>query len=92
MRQKIVRTMTTTTISACKTDMVNGSPVVTNLDPVSALGNLNYEKAMKALRKIHGKTTALTIIKLETATAKYEISVDDFFKHATKIEEPETTK
>lgn len=86
MRKTIVRTMTTTTIHACKTVMVDNHPTVENLEPLSVLGNLNHEKAMKALKDVHGKHTALNIISLETNTAHYEISVDDFMKYATKVE------
>lgn len=56
-------------------------------------GSINQEKATKYIQKLElvkGKT--FLIDSLTETTAKYEISIEDFIKNATIIEDPKEEK
>lgn len=86
MRKTIVRTIATSTVKAFKMVVVDGSPNVEELEPVTVLGKATQEKAMKALKEKYGKNTPLTITGITVQEDTYEISVEDFLKYATKLE------
>ena len=86
MRKTLVRTISTSTISAFKLSMVDGQPTIENLEPVTVLGKVNPEQALKALKAEYGKNSAVQVGKIEVNEDTYEISVEDFVKYATKLE------
>jgi len=86
MRKTIVRTITATTIESANVTFEKGKPVVKNNDPLTVNGVIAEDKALKEVRKAYGVTASVTNISSIDAT--YEISVDDFIKHAKKIEAP----
>ena len=95
MRKTITRTIATSTIKAFKLSMVNGQPVVENLDPVIIAGKAKEKEALKALKEKYGDLKGVTIGEIETSEATYEISVEDFIKNAKKIDsesEPDKTE
>lgn len=86
MRKTIVRTMATSTITAYTVEMVNGAPVAKALDPIVIMGKAKEKDALKAVKEKHG-TVAVTIGEIKVEEATYEISVDDFMKYATKVDD-----
>lgn len=90
MRKTICRTMATSTITAYTVKMENGLPVAEALDPITIMGKAKEKDALKAVKEKYG-TVAVTIGEIKIEEATYEISVDDFIKHATKVEN-ETAK
>lgn len=87
MRNTITRTMATSTINAYKLSIADGKPVIENLDPVVIMGKAKEKDAMKALKKVHGDLSGITIGSIDVAEDTYEISVEDFVKYATKVSE-----
>ena len=86
MRKTIVRTMSTSTINAFALSMVDGKPVVENLEPLTVMGRATEKDALKALKEKYGKNASITIGSIEVQEDTYEISVEDFLKHAHKVE------
>lgn len=86
MRKTIVRTMATSTITAYTVEMVNGAPVAKALDPIVIMGKAKEKDALKAVKEKYG-TVAVTIGEIKVDEATYEISVDDFMKYATKVDD-----
>lgn len=86
MRNSITRTMVESVIHSCVVKVIDGQPVTENLEPVTVMGKITEEKALKAVTKAHGVKNGLAIVKIEESEVKYEISVEDFMKHAKKIE------
>lgn len=85
MRKTITRTMATSTIKAYTLGMENGAPVAIALDPITVMGKAKEKDALKAIKEAYG-TNAVTIGEIKVEEATYEISVDDFMKHAKKVE------
>lgn len=92
MRKTITRTMVTSTIVGCTIEMVDGKPRTEMLEPVTVMGKANEKDAMKALREKFGKDKPLAVCTIDVAEDTYEISVDDFIKHAKKVEPKENEK
>lgn len=91
MRKTICRTMATSTIKAYTVEMIDGTPVAKELDPIVIMGKAKEKDALKAVKEVHG-TTAVTIGEIKIEEATYEISVEDFMKHAKKVEKIEETE
>ncbi len=85
MRKTICRTMATSTITAHRLSIVDGKPVVETLDPIVIMGKAKKKDALKAVKDAHGDLTGVTIGQIDVAEETYEISVEDFLKHATKV-------
>jgi hypothetical protein len=83
MRKTIERCIIETTVKSGKVSFVKGLPVVTNEKTDVFDGALTDEKALKEIQKLYG-TTAVVIEKSEESN-RYEISVEDFKKYATKV-------
>lgn len=86
MRKTIVRTMATSTIKAYTVTIENGMPVTKALEPITIMGKAKEKDALKAVKEQYGKDIAVTIGEIQIEEATYEISVDDFMKHAKKVE------
>lgn len=86
MRKTIVRTMATSTIQAFKLTIENGQPKVENLEPLVVMGKATEKEALKALKEKYGKNAPVTIASIEVQEDTYEISVEDFVKHAKKVD------
>ena len=86
MRSTITRTIIETKIHSAKIDFVDGNPVATPLEPIIVHGNVSEESAKKIAVKKHGKEGTIVVSKIETAEKFYEISVEDFVKHAKVVD------
>lgn len=84
MRANITRTITETTIKAFKIGFENGNPVAIDLDPIMVYGEVDEAKAVKMVKKVHGKEASVHIREIITEDVVYEISRDDFIAHATR--------
>lgn len=84
MRKTIVRAITSSTIKSANVAFVEGKPVITENAPLTVMGSIKPEKAIKEVRKTYGESAQIAAI--ETADSFYEISVEDFIKYAKKIE------
>ncbi len=86
MRKTIERTITATTIESANVTFEKGKPVIKNNEPLTVNGNITEDKALKEVRKAYGEMAQVT--SLAVIDDRYEISVEDFIKYATKIETP----
>jgi hypothetical protein len=86
MRKTIVRTITATTIESATVKFEKGKPVVTPNAPITVNGVIAEEKATKEVRKAYGANAQVT--ELKEVNDVYEISVENFIKHATKVVAP----
>lgn len=82
----ITRTITATTIESSNITFEKGTPVITLNAPVTVSGVVDGTKALKEVRKLYGATANVTALK--EVNDVYEISVEDFMKHATKVKAP----
>lgn len=89
MRKTIVRTMATSTITAYTLEMKDGAPVAKALAPITVMGKAKEKDAIKAVKDQFGLTN-VTIGEIQIDEATYEISVDDFMKHAKKVDKDAT--
>ena len=89
MRNTITRTITVTIVKSSNVLFKDGAPVVTPNADLTINGKVTEAKALKQIQKKYGATSLITSI--ENVDDTYEISVDDFMKHATKLE-PVTKK
>ena len=83
MRKTIKKEVTTTIIEVAEMKMQDGKPVAVELPKVTLLGNVSMEKAQKEIHKLHGKQA--TVFASEVVTEVYEMSVEDFVKHADLV-------
>lgn len=82
MRKMIEREITETIVKSGTVLIENGKPVIKNEVVDTFDGTLTDEKALKEIQKLHGKTSV--VIEKTEVTERYEISVADFKKYATK--------
>lgn len=88
MRDKITRKIAETEIRGFSVVMGEDNvPVVKPLAPVTVYGTVTEAQAMRELKKAYPDEKGVTLGKTETKEIQYEISVEDFVKNATKIEE-----
>lgn len=87
MRTKITRTIATSEIHAHMLEMVENVPTVKELEPITVCGQVTNEKALKILQKQYGKNSAITISRIIEDCDTYEISIDEFLKHAIKVKD-----
>lgn len=92
MRNTIVRTMATSTIHAYTLTVVNGKPEAKELAPVTIMGKASEKDALKALRKEYGKDTPFTVGEIKVEEATYEIGVEDFVKHAKRVDKADANE
>ena len=85
MRKSITRTLITSTIYGYELIVENGSPISKTLEPVKVVGKVNMIGALKELKSEYGKDKALSVAKIETNEAIYEISVKDFIENAKVV-------
>ena len=78
--------MATSTIQAFKLTIENGQPKVENLESLVVMGKATEKEALKALKEKYGKNAPVTIASIEAQEDTYEISVEDFVKHAKKVD------
>lgn len=88
MRKYMTKEVTKTTVKIARMEIVDGLPQAVTLPDEILLGNVSEEKAQKELRRKYD--FPVTVFAVQPETEVYEMSVEDFLKHATlKVEEPE---
>lgn len=89
MARKFMTKEVTKTIVKVAVMEVNdeGLPVARPLEDVVLMGNVNMEKAQKAVAKLF--ETPVTVFGVEANTEKYKMEVEEFIKHATLVVEGE---
>ena len=90
MRKTMKREVTSTTVRIGKIMMVDGHPQVEQLPAEKVVGNVTLEKATKLMKKKHGQ--GVTVFEVEAETETYQMSVEDFLKHAEIVKEEETVE
>lgn len=88
MRKTIVRTITATTIQSVQLKFINGKAELIDNAPLTLNGKFDEATAFKTIRKEYGENAQLKSV--EETTNIYEISVEDFIKHASIVKEEET--
>lgn len=87
MKATLKRTLTESTINAYSvTIQENGKPAVSEIEPVTVYGKISEAQALKEMKKIYPDRKSLAISKITENEVQYEISVDEFVKHAKRIE------
>jgi hypothetical protein len=84
-RKTMVKEVTHTTLKVARMEVENGSPKAVSLPDVTLIGNVNLEKAQRYALKELGKN--VTVFEVIPETIKYEMSVEEFIKHAAIKEE-----
>lgn len=82
-RKTIVRTVTATTIQSTNVSFVAGVGSFKKNEPITVNGTIDQGQALKVVRKAYGQSAQVT--ELTEVNDIYEISVEDFMKHATKV-------
>lgn len=90
MRNTITRTLFTSDIHGVRTLLKDGQPEIVELPVLSIPGKASQKDAERALRREYGRGAALTVKEIVIHEDVYEISVEDFLKHATKVEKTQT--
>lgn len=85
MRNTITRTINVTTIKGIKVTVTNGTPTFEPVDPITKYGEFNQAEAEKALRKAYGKHSNVIVSEIVTTEKFFEISIEDFVKHAKEV-------
>ena len=85
IRTKITRNMPTSEIHAHELTMAGDQAVATALPVIIVGGRLGEVEAMRHLRKIYGRNKMFSIKDIIVEEGTYEMSIDDFLKYATKI-------
>lgn len=91
-RNTITRTITSTTIRSAVVVVENGKVVTKENPSVTVNGTVENDKALKVVQSKYGKDNQYVILGVEPQEATYEISVEDFIAHATKVETPASTE
>jgi len=89
MRNTFVRTITTTKIygSSISPD-ANGQLIEHKLEPIVANGDLSPERQQRELLKAYGdQFKNIIVTKAEKTSAKYAISIEDFIKYGSVVED-----
>lgn len=86
MRSTITRTLVQTKIHGAKIEFVDGNPVATPIEPIIVYGNVSQGDAKRMLAKEYGKNDSLVVAKIESEEKHFEISVEDFVKHAKIVD------
>lgn len=75
-------------INAKKVKYENGEVITEDLEPIEVVANtMTQEKAMKELRKSHGKMVQIIITSIIKKTVKLALDVDTFMELARVAEE-----
>ena len=87
MRTTIQRKLIETTIHGVSFKLKDGQPFMTTLEPVVVYGNVDNETALRELKRVYGKHEAIEIKSIVSEEQNFEITVQDFIKHAKRVKE-----
>ena len=79
----IIKTIKTTTITACKVEVENGVVIVTDLPPVITTKNVTEKNVTKIYRNESNCTCDIKVTSVKTENIKYTMDVETFMKYAT---------
>lgn len=84
--KSITRTISTTSITAKKIDVVNGEVVTQDLEPVIVTGEkVDNEKALKLVRKEYGRDAQYIVTSVKEEENVYSIDLATFVANAKII-------
>ena len=87
---KITRTLATSTIHYSEVIVENGVPAFKPCpDEIIPMSVGDSEKALSCLKKKYGTAKTFVVTSVEETKAKYEMSLDDFVKYATVVQNKE---
>ena len=84
--KQITRTIEEHKIYASSVKMENGELVQNELEPVFVMNeSMNPQKALKKVKKAHGKDQQYVITNIETTATTYAIDFDTFMQNAKPV-------
>ena len=86
----VTKDFKTTLVTFNKIDTSTGTPIIGGVGDIELLGELTQEQAFTKLMKVTG--VQCIIINVEVRLKRYKMSVEDFIKNATSVEEIRTNK
>jgi hypothetical protein len=87
MRKMMTKEVTKTNVKVAKMEVKDGQPVATPMPDEIMLGNVDLEKAQRAMTKKLG--SGVTVFQVVPSTETYELPVEEFLKIATIKKEAE---
>lgn len=81
----VTKDLKTTLVTFNKVDTTTGTPVIGGVADIELFGELTQEQAFTKLMELTG--VQCIIINVETRVKRYKMSVEDFIKNATSVEE-----
>ena len=88
--REITRTIITSVIFAVQFKKVDGKIVKESCEPIVCFNDIvNEKRALKMMKKVHGKQANIIIENIEHRKQLYGIPFDTFMEHARLIELPE---
>lgn len=90
MKQKrtqrvVTKDLKTTLVTFNKIDTTTGTPIIGEVESIELFGELTQEQAFSTLLNLTG--VQCIVISTEVQIKRYKISVEDFIKNATSVEE-----
>lgn len=83
MRSKFRKKINYTTIKSAKITLVDGTPQAIPMEDLTVLGSKTLEQSQRIINKEYGKE--VTALEVEKNQYIYEMEIDTFLEHATKI-------
>ncbi len=88
MAAKFSRTVSFTRVKYVKTVVENGeAKLIAMPDAVFDGAITDRDKVESLMRRKFGKNMAITIVSIEYESGKYEMSLEEFIRHATKVDD-----
>lgn len=86
----VTKDFKTTLVTFNRIDTSTGTPVIGQVEQIELVGELTQEQAFTKLMKATG--VQCIIINVETKVKRYKMSVEDFIKNVTSVEELRTNE
>lgn len=81
----VTKDLKTTLVVFNRIDISTGVPIIGDVEEIELSGELTKEHALTLLMQVTG--AQCIIINVETRVKRYKMSVEDFIKNATSVEE-----
>lgn len=81
----VTKDLKTTLVTFNRIDTSTGVPIIGDVEEIELSGELTKEHVITMLIKLTG--VQCIIINIETKVKRYKMSVEDFIKNATSVEE-----
>lgn len=86
----VTKDLKTTLVTFNRIDTSTGTPVIGGVEEIELSGELTKEHAFTMLMQVTG--VQCIIINVEVRVKRYKMSVEDFIKNATSVEELRTNE